>query len=309
MTLFNQAQEMLSQGFDTARGAVSGIAMESLRFVREFARLCSEGAACGWHEANGGNLSYRLTSENVEAARRFFDKEAGEWMPLGVTVPQLSGEFFLVTGAGSYLWRVVDNPKGSCGIVEIDGTGTAYRCVWGFADGARPTSELPSHLLACATRMDATEGACRVLYHGHPASVLAMTAVVPLESASFTQALWATMPEGVVMFPEGVGVVPWMCPGGPEIADATAALMADHAAVVWANHGLFVAAPDFDAAFGLFSAVTKAADVYLLARAANSGSDEFPNTLTVDELRSVAQAYHLAINEGSLTKTPETEKH
>ena len=43
MAFFDQAQEMLSQGIDTARGAVSGVAMEQLGFVRGFVRLCNDG--------------------------------------------------------------------------------------------------------------------------------------------------------------------------------------------------------------------------------------------------------------------------
>ena len=50
MAFFDQAQEMLSQGIDTARGAVSGVAMEQLGFVRGFVRLCNDGWEQGWHE-------------------------------------------------------------------------------------------------------------------------------------------------------------------------------------------------------------------------------------------------------------------
>lgn len=50
MAFFDQAQEMLSAGIDTARGAVSGVAMEQLGFVRGFVRLCNDGWEQGWHE-------------------------------------------------------------------------------------------------------------------------------------------------------------------------------------------------------------------------------------------------------------------
>ena len=329
MAFFDEAQEKLRQSWGEATRAVSDTAMEQLRFVREFARLCTEGSALGWHECNGGNLSYRLTPENVESARRFFEKDPGEWVPLGVTVPLLGGAYFLVTGAGKYLSRVADDPKSTCGIVEIDPTGAAYRVVWGLSDGARPTSELPSHLLMCAARMQATrdehvagqggnawglgvdaadaasmqaaaaptanaDGSCRVLYHAHPVSILAATALLPQESQAFTQALWGTFPEGATMFPEGVGVVPWMTPGGSEIAQATAELMQHYAAVVWANHGLFVAAATFDEAFGTACAIDKAANVYLQARAANGGSDAFPNQVSKKALLALAQAADVA---------------
>ncbi|MFR7404883.1 MAG: hypothetical protein ACLUW6_09940, partial [Coriobacteriaceae bacterium] len=101
MAFFDQAQEMLSQGIDTARGAVSGVAMEQLGFVRGFVRLCNDGWEQGWHERNGGNLSYRLRPEDVDTARKFFDKEPRPWTPLGVEAPTMGGAYFLVTGTGN----------------------------------------------------------------------------------------------------------------------------------------------------------------------------------------------------------------
>ena len=111
MAFFDQAQEMLSQGIDTARGAVSGVAMEQLGFVRGFVRLCNDGWEQGWHERNGGNLSYRLRPEDVDTARKFFDKEPRPWTPLGVEVPTMGGAYFLVTGTGNYMRNVASDPS------------------------------------------------------------------------------------------------------------------------------------------------------------------------------------------------------
>ena len=119
MAFFDQAQEMLSQGIDTARGAVSGVAMEQLGFVRGFVRLCNDGWEQGWHERNGGNLSYRLRPEDVDTARKFFDKEPRPWTPLGVEAPTMGGQYFLVTGTGNYMRNVASDPSRNIGIVEL----------------------------------------------------------------------------------------------------------------------------------------------------------------------------------------------
>ena len=37
-----------------------------ISFVRGFIRMCNDGWEQGWHERNGGNLSYRLKPEEVE---------------------------------------------------------------------------------------------------------------------------------------------------------------------------------------------------------------------------------------------------
>ena len=103
MAFFDQAQEMLSQGIDTARGAVSGVAMEQLGFVRGFVRLCNDGWEQGWHERNGGNATYRLTPEDVASCRSFFYDTASSWVPLGLAAPGMRRSFFLVTRAGAFM--------------------------------------------------------------------------------------------------------------------------------------------------------------------------------------------------------------
>ena len=48
-----------------------------------------------------------------------------------------------------------------------------------------------------------------------------MTYILPLTARDFTRALWKSATECPVVFPDGVGVVPWMVPGGRDIALAT----------------------------------------------------------------------------------------
>ena len=43
MAFIDQAQDLLAKGASAARGAVSGVAVEQLGFVRGFVRLCSDG--------------------------------------------------------------------------------------------------------------------------------------------------------------------------------------------------------------------------------------------------------------------------
>lgn len=88
-----------------------------------------------------------------------------------------------------------------------------------------------------------------MIYHAHTPALIAMTYVTPLTDRDFTRILWKSATECPVVFPAGVGVVPWMVPGGPEIAQATSRKMEQYDAVVWAHHGLFCAGPDYDSAF------------------------------------------------------------
>ena len=77
-------------------------------FVQGFIRMCNDGWEQGWHERNGGNLSYRVKPEEVELVKEDF--AAGEWKEIGTSVPNLAGEYFLVTGSGKFFHHLL-SPK------------------------------------------------------------------------------------------------------------------------------------------------------------------------------------------------------
>ena len=183
--------------------------------------------------------------------------------------------------------------------MEIGPSGDAWRIVWGFKGGAVPTSELASHATVHAVRKEVTDGADRVLYHAHPADVVALTSVLPPDARTFTRALWKVLMESMVAFPRGIGVVPWTVPGGPAVAAATAEAMRSFDACVWAHHGAFCPGPTFDAAFGLMHALAKAAGIYASVRAMSGG--EPPFSIPDEGLRGIAEAYRLPVNEAFLS--------
>ena len=300
MDFMESLQGALDKGTSVMKGAVAGVAVESQPFMTGFTRLCNDGWLQGWHERNGGNLTYRMTNAEIDSCRSFFYDTPSSWVNMGVQASNLRGAYFVTTGAGRYMRNVQLDPARNAGIVEINGSGDAWRIVWGLKDGGMPTSELPSHILNHSVRAAATGGACRVLYHAHPDSVIALTKVMSLDARTVTRALWKAMTECVMVFPKGVGVVDCMVPGGPGIARATSELMKTYDAVIWAQHGLFCSGPDFDATFGLMHAIAKAAHIHGLALMMNGGSADFANTIDDDCLRAIARSLNLAVNEDFL---------
>ena len=262
--------------------------------MQSFARVCDDGWQQGWHERNGGNLTYRMTAEEVDQLRPFFRAVPGKWVQMDVQADNLRGEYFIATGSGKYFRHVQRAMQDTCCIVEINAAGDAWRIVWGLEKSGRPTSEFPSHFLNHSVRKAATDGACRVIYHAHPANVIAMTYILPLTARDFTRALWQSATECPVVFPGGVGAVPWMVPGGRDIALATSRLMREYDAAVWAHHGLFVSGPDFDTAFGLMHTIEKAAQIYMLVLA--SGKPVL-QTITDDDLRAIAKEFGVTLRE------------
>lgn len=62
------------------------------KFVQGFIRMCNDGWEQGWHERNGGNLSYRIKDEDVAEVKEFLHYE-NEWKPIGTKVPGLAEIF------------------------------------------------------------------------------------------------------------------------------------------------------------------------------------------------------------------------
>lgn len=269
-----------------------------IQVLQGYIRMCEDGWLQGWHERNGGNLTYRMRPEEVEQCRPFFQEAPGAWTAMGVQADNLRGEYFIATGSGKYFRNVPLAPQDNICIVEVNEAGDSWRIVWGLEKGGRPTSEFPSHFLNHSVRKAATGGAARVIYHAHPAHITAMTYILPLTDRDFTRALWKSETECPVVFPSGVGVAPWMVPGGAEIAKVTSELMKTYDAAVWAHHGLFVSGPDFDTAFGLMHTIEKAAQIYMLAQAGGQG--RVMQTIPDSGLRAIAKDFGVVLNEAFL---------
>lgn len=261
-------------------------------FALGFIRMADDGWQLGFHERNGGNLSYRIKPSEIEEVRE--DLTPGEWHDIGAVAGEVAGEYFMVTGSGKFFRNVALAPDEATGIIEISEDGAGYRIVWGLKNGAVPTSELPSHLLNQSVKKRVTGGKSRVIYHAHPANIIALTFILPLDDKIFTRELWEMMTECPIVFPEGVGVVPWMVPGGREIAEASSRLMEEHNAVIWAHHGLFAAGEDFDLTFGLFHTIEKAAEILLKVM---NVTDKKRQTITPDDLRHLARAFNVVLPE------------
>ena len=258
--------------------------------VQEFIKMCDDAWQMGWHERNAGNLTYRMSEEDVTECEIYFNYDNDDWIELGVEAENLSGEFFIVTGTGKYFRNVDLDAENCIGIVELNDTGDAYRILWGLSDDGLPTSEFPSHILGHSVKKECTDDRNRIIYHAHPPAVISLTSILPLTAKDFSNVLWRTISECPIVFPKGVGVVEWMMPGGAEIAEKTSALMKTFDAVIWAHHGMFVSGETFDLAFGLMHTIEKSADIYL--RAVSSGKPIL-QSISDKQLKSIAKHFDL----------------
>jgi rhamnulose-1-phosphate aldolase len=262
-------------------------------FVKGFIRMSNDGWEQGWHERNGGNLTYRIKSEEVASVKEELDLSS-PWVEIGTEVPELANEYFLVTGSGKFFRNVIIDPEGSLAIIRVDETGSKYQVCWGLVHGGRPTSELPSHLMNHEVKVIKTNGAHRVIYHAHTTNIIALTFVLPLTDEVFTRELWEMATECPVVFPDGIGVVPWMVPGGRDIAVATSELMKKYDVAIWAHHGMFCSGEDFDLTFGLMHTVEKSAEILVKML---SMSPTKLQTIVPQDFRNLARDFKVNLDE------------
>ncbi len=229
-------------------------------FLVEMIRTTTNMYAHGWDERNGGNISVLL--DEADVAEYLDVNNVLRDIPTGFEAPALDGKYFLVTGTGKYFKNVQYDPACNLGLMKLTDGGKTARLLWGFTDGGKFTSEFPAHMMSHAARL-AVNPDNRIVMHCHPANLLAMTYVHDLDSRAFTRTLWQMCTECIVVFPDGVNVLPWMLCGTTEIGQATAEQMGTARLVVWAQHGIYGAGKDLDETFGLIETAEKAAEIYM----------------------------------------------
>lgn len=260
-------------------------------FMTEMLRCVSNMYRLGWDERNGGNISLLL--DEAELAD-YTDGSVLRVLPLNFDAGELRGRYFLVTGTGKYFKNVEHDPARNLGLIRIAENGTDAELLWGYSDGGRFTSELPAHLMSHIQRLKINP-ANRVVMHCHPANLLAMSYVHSLDEREFTRTLWQMCTECIVVFPDGVNVLPWMLCGTNEIGIATAEKMQTARLVVWAQHGIYGAGTDLDETFGLIETAEKAAEIYL-----KIAHLPILNTINDDQFRQLEALFKVKARDGYL---------
>ena len=252
-------------------------------FVEEMKKMTANMYRLGWDERNGGNISWMLEADEVD---EYLDTNAViRTIPIGFEAKALAGKIFIVTGTGKYFKNVMDDPETNLGIFKIAEDGCTAELLWGYRDGGKFTSELPAHLMSHMARLS-VDPENRVVMHTHPTYTLAMNYVHELDEKKFTHTLWEMCTECIVVFPDGIGVLPWMLCGTNSIGEATAEKMKEFRLVIWGMHGIYGAGKTLDETFGLIETVEKAAQIYMLTA-------HLPrvNTIKDSEMKELAEYF------------------
>ena len=262
-------------------------------FIIETARTLTNMYNHGWDERNSGNLSLLLTESEISdyCDLNNFIRE----IPTGFEAPELNNKYFLVTGTGKYFKNTQYNPAENLGLFKIVNDGKIARLLWGLTDGGNFTSEFPAHMMSHSVRL-AINPNNRVILHCHPTNLLAMTYIHSLNEREFTRTLWQMCTESIIIFPDGINILPWMLCGTNEIGQATAEKFKTSRLIIWAQHGIYAAGQNLDDSFGLIETAEKSAEIYLkiahLPRV---------NNITDENLRELAVKFNVKPRDGYLS--------
>ena len=249
------------------------------------------------YEYNGGNVSYRLKKEeklrlkdDLQATNYpIMDKEQTEIQVMEIP-HNMVGEYLLITASGSHFRYLHHQPEIDTGIIKL--TKRGYQLIAGFKDGKRPTSEIFMHILAHAARLQ-QDSEQRVVIHNHATNIVLYSLLHQVTSRSLTFDLWSVLTESIVVFPDGIAVLPWEVPGTQTIGELTAKELVDHRLVVWAKHGVLSTGRDYQDCFGLIETADKAAHIALELQRISGKELSKNNILTKENLQAVCKVLHV----------------
>jgi rhamnulose-1-phosphate aldolase len=252
------------------------------QIVADMAAAGEQVTRLGAAEASAGNISvYARALDGLDPAFR-----PAQTLPLPIACPHLAGGWVVITGSGKRLRDIAADPCASLCLLQILPGGEQARLHQAAA--VTPTSELDSHLAVHEGQAARAALSLHALVHAQPVS---LTYLSHLEDYSpgliLSRRLVRWQPETILVFPEGIGLVPFHAPGTPAQAAATRPLMLQHRLVVWQKHGALARAGSAVGAADLIEYAEAAAAYEVL----NLRLGEPASGLSDAELRQICAAY------------------
>ncbi|MGT2933064.1 rhamnulose-1-phosphate aldolase [Streptococcus catagoni] len=247
----------------------------------------------GWDEYNGGNVSYRLREEEIASLKEDLADTDFKLYPQSPEVElmpipgNMQNQYLLISASWSHFRQLKNQAAVDSGIIRL--TQKGYQVLAGFNSGKNPTSEIFMHILAHSARLSVNEQH-RVVVHNHATNLVLYSLLNEVTSQSLTLDLWSVLTESIVVFPDGIAVLPWEVPGTRQIGLDTARELREHRLVVWAKHGVLSTGIDYQDCFGLIETANKAAKLALDLKMISQKNLQDCNVLTVDNLKEVCQA-------------------
>ena len=237
-------------------------------------------------EGAAGNISVYI-GWPVEPRRKF---PIAETIDLPDPIPELAGKSFLVTGSGRRLREIIQDPAANLGFVIVDEGGrTGHLYTSPRRLFLRLTSEFNSHLAVHRDQVHATNTNFHAVIHAQPLHLTYLSHIPRYQNEQYlNRHILRWQPELIVQLPEGLGYLPFLLPGSPQLMAATVESLRTHRVVVWSKHGVMARSDQSvkRAADRIEYAETGAHYEYL-----NLVNHEQGEGLTAEDMRAVCQAF------------------
>jgi len=237
-------------------------------------------------EGAAGNISVYI-GWPVDPRRKF---PIVETIELPEPIPELAGKSFLVTGSGRRLREIIQDPAANLGFVIVDEggkTGQLYTSPRRLF--LRLTSEFNSHLAVHCDQIGSTGTNFHAVVHAQPLHLTYLSHIPRYQDEHYlNRHILRWQPESIVQLPEGLGYLPFLLPGSPQLMAATVEALRTHRVVVWGKHGVMARSDQSvkRAADRIEYAETGAHYEYL-----NLVNHEQGEGLTAEDVRAVCQAF------------------
>ncbi len=157
-----------------------------------------------------------------------------------MSVPELAGATFIVTGSGRRLRELIRDPAGNLGCLVVDPGGQTAKL---YASPQRLftklTSEFNSHLAVHYDQILANGINFHAVVHAQPPYLTYLSHIPAYQDEMYlNRHLLRWQPETIMQLPEGMGCVPFLVPGSSELVAATVESLRQHRITIWSQHGV-----------------------------------------------------------------------
>ena len=209
----------------------------------------------GWAEASAGNMSLRLSVLPEVIGKLAPDPQRIHEADLDMT--DLIGDYFLVTGSGSRMRDIANEPeKGLCLIKIIDD-----RRFWLIDGSEKLSSEWPTHACLHSLFKENRNGE-RAVIHCHPLSLIALSHFFGHEN-EMNERIFRLQHEIRLFVPEMLGLIPYAVTGSKSLAKTSKEKLKKFRLALWDKHGVIASGKSLNQALDRIEVVEKAAAIYL----------------------------------------------
>lgn len=216
----------------------------------------------GWAEANAGNFSVNITE--LCKSINFLPVLNGGKKP-SKTFKDLGKNFLLISRSGSRMRDISMNPLPDLCLIHFNEKGDLYYNIpLDTIKNKIPTSELSVHF-EIQNYLAGVNAEEKVVLHTHPEEIVTLTNLKIFKNERIlNKIIFSIQPEISILFPEGIGLLPYIKTGTENLAVVTCKKFSKHKIVLWKKHGCVSLGKDMIDAFDKIDMISKTARILLM---------------------------------------------